>query len=164
MNKFRIHEQIFLVGTAIVLLAAGCNSNKPVTQTEPDQIIDTTLDQASQEADKTSYAPLAATAGTASQKTPPVTTPSTTPKSSTISYSGVDGKTALELLKSSHKIETQSFSGVGEFVKSIDGVTPDKDHFWAFYVNGKTSTVGASSYTSKSSDKIEWKLDKIGAY
>jgi hypothetical protein len=78
-----------------------------------------------------------------------------------IQYPGQDGKNALELLKSSHRVETQNFSGVGEFVKSIDGVEPDSSHFWALYVNGQQSQVGADSYITKSSDNIEWKLEKI---
>lgn len=81
--------------------------------------------------------------------------------SQAITYDGQDGKTALDLLKTNYQVETQDYSGIGEFVKSINGISPDKDHFWAFYVNGASSNVGASQYQSKSTDKIEWKLDAI---
>lgn len=78
-----------------------------------------------------------------------------------IAYKGVEGKTALELLKSNYKVETESFSGVGEMVKSIDGVTPDSKHFWGFHINDQMAQVGADSYETKSSDNIEWKLVEI---
>jgi hypothetical protein len=78
-----------------------------------------------------------------------------------VSYKGIEGKNALELLKQSHKVETKSYEGLGEFVTSIDGVAADSKHFWAFYVNGQQSQVGASSYTAKDTDTIVWKLEEI---
>jgi hypothetical protein len=78
-----------------------------------------------------------------------------------ISYPGVEGKTAMELLKASHVVETQNFGGVGEFVNSIDGVTPDTSHFWSFYINGQQSQIGADTYITKSSEIIEWVLEEI---
>ena len=79
----------------------------------------------------------------------------------TITYPGVEGKNALELLKASHVVKTQEFAGAGEFVSEINGVAPDANHFWSFYVNGEQSQVGASQYITKSTDTIEWKLEKI---
>ncbi|HEX5797674.1 MAG TPA: DUF4430 domain-containing protein [Candidatus Saccharimonadales bacterium] len=78
-----------------------------------------------------------------------------------VSYEGVDGKNALELLKQKYKVETENYEGLGELVTSIEGVKPDKKHFWAFYVNGKQSQVGASTYKTKDNDKITWKLEEI---
>lgn len=78
-----------------------------------------------------------------------------------VSYNGVGGKNALELLKQSHKIETKRYEGLGELVTSIDGVAADSKHFWALYVNDQPSQVGAESYTSKGTDTITWKLEKI---
>ena len=77
-----------------------------------------------------------------------------------ISYVGVEGKNALELLKSTHQVETQKFS-FGEMVQSIDGVASPSTNFWAFYVNGKQADVGAGDYQTKSGDKLSWKLQKI---
>lgn len=79
-----------------------------------------------------------------------------------ISYKGQNGKTALDLLKSNYKVETQSFTG-GEFVKSINGQTPDNNHFWAFYVNGQEATIGASQYVTKDGDTVEWKMKQINS-
>ena len=79
---------------------------------------------------------------------------------SDISYKGVQGKTALELLKANHKVETQMFSG-SEFVKSIDSLTPDSNHYWSFMVNGIESPVGAGQYVTKDGDTVEWQLKAI---
>ncbi len=78
-----------------------------------------------------------------------------------IAYDGVDGKTALELLKSTYQVEVQTYDGVGEFVTSINGQSADDTHFWSFYVNGEMAAVGAGDYQTKSGEKIEWKLDEI---
>jgi hypothetical protein len=84
-----------------------------------------------------------------------------TTQSSTISYQGVEGKNALELLRVSHDVETQKFD-FGELVTSIDGQASDPSaNFWAFYVNGEMAQVGAGDYQTKSSDRIEWKLDSL---
>jgi hypothetical protein len=78
-----------------------------------------------------------------------------------VSYKGEDGKNALELLKRGHKVETTNYSGLGDFVTSIDGATADSKHFWAFYVNESQAQVGASAYVTKSADTITWKLEEI---
>ena len=80
---------------------------------------------------------------------------------SAIQYQGEDGKNALEILKSSHNVQTQDFAGVGEFVTAIDGIEPDATHFWSLYVNGAQAQVGASAYITESSDQLEWRLEKI---
>ena len=77
-----------------------------------------------------------------------------------ITYQGSEGNSALDLLKSSYKVETQSFS-FGEMVSTIDGVASPATHFWAFYVNGKQAEVGSGEYITKDSDIIVWKLEKI---
>jgi hypothetical protein len=79
----------------------------------------------------------------------------------TISYEGEEGKTALEGLKDLYTVKTKAYQGLGEFVESISGITPDSKHFWAFYVNGNLSNEGASFYNMKKDDKIEWKLEEI---
>ena len=72
-----------------------------------------------------------------------------------------ENKTALDLLKTGHKVGTKEFADIGEFVESINTVKPDKKHFWEFFVNGKPSSVGAGSYKPKDKDKLEWKLSEI---
>lgn len=131
MKNLQQFGKVFLVGTAIVLIAAGCNS---------------------------------ATKSEQANNAPATTQDQAQTKSEAISYKGVEGKTALELLKAQYQVETQNYEGVGEFVKSINGVTPSTDQFWGFYVNGKSSNVGAGDYQSKADDQIEWKLDTVGEY
>ena len=79
---------------------------------------------------------------------------------STIEYKGVDGKNALELLQTSHRVDVKHYS-FGDLVTGIDGIQPDSSHFWAMYVNGNFSQVGASSYVTKSSDTIKWEIDAV---
>jgi hypothetical protein len=81
-----------------------------------------------------------------------------------IQYQGINGKTALEILKSTHQVQTQEYKGLGEFVQGIDGTVPAKDEFWSFYVSGKQAQVGASAYITKNGELIEWKLEKVGEY
>lgn len=78
-----------------------------------------------------------------------------------VTYRGEEGKTALAILKSSHEVGTKTFDGIGEMVTSIDGVEPDSNHFWAFYVNDKQAEVGAGQYQTKDGDTVTWKLEKI---
>ena len=82
-----------------------------------------------------------------------------------VNYSGVDSQSALSLLKQYTKVETKTFSGIGEYVTGINGlVATDSVNFWSFYVNDKASEVGAGEYLTKSSDKIEWRLEDVSAY
>lgn len=71
-----------------------------------------------------------------------------------------EGKTALDALKSKMKIQTKG-EGENAFVTTINDVEAKerKKQYWAFFVNGKPSEVGAGSYKLKDGDKIEWKLE-----
>lgn len=82
-------------------------------------------------------------------------------KQSVLSYHGKTGTTALALLQRSYKVQTKTYSGLGEEVTSINGLVADSHHYWAFYVNGKLAQVGASSYTTNSRDTITWKLESL---
>ena len=78
-----------------------------------------------------------------------------------VKYSGEDSKDALSILKSHTEVKTDS-SDFGEFVTEINGVAADpKTEFWAFYVNGELASEGAGTYQTKSTDTIEWRIDKI---
>lgn len=75
------------------------------------------------------------------------------------SYMGVEGKTALSLLKSKAAVITKE-STYGPFVESIGGLAGGANgKYWLFYVNGAQAAVGADSYVTKAGDKIEWKLE-----
>lgn len=87
-----------------------------------------------------------------------VKTGTVTQQSTDISYQGQEGRTALELLKEKHKVETKSFD-FGEMVVGIDGRVATDNEFWAFYINGNPAQVGAGDYQTKDSDSITWKLE-----
>ena len=71
------------------------------------------------------------------------------------------GKNALDLTKKLAVVVTNG-EGVNAYVTTINGkeAKSANKEFWAFYVNGKQSMVGAGSYQLKSGDKIEWKIEK----
>ncbi len=94
----------------------------------------------------------------------PVSSPSLAPSPTPvgrliINYQGVDTKTALELLKSSHETVTKS-SSYGEYVDSIDGIAGGvENRYWILYVDGKMATIGADALVTKSNQLIEWKFE-----
>jgi hypothetical protein len=71
-----------------------------------------------------------------------------------------EGQTALDILQKSTEIKTDG-TGAMAFVTEIsqDKAEKDKKEFWAFYINGKSSTVGAGGYTLQLGDNIEWKKE-----
>ncbi len=72
----------------------------------------------------------------------------------TVTYQGVDGKNALELLKASHTVIDDN-----GFVTSIDGQANAAPKYWTLYVNGTMASVGAKDAVTKSTDIITWKLE-----
>lgn len=77
-----------------------------------------------------------------------------------IVYEGVDGKNAMELLRMNHQVTVKTYE-FGDFVTSINGITPDSNQFWSMYVNGQQSQVGASQYMTKNGDSIKWQIDQV---
>ncbi len=71
------------------------------------------------------------------------------------------GTTALDLTQQRMAVSVKG-EGSNAYVVGINGRDADssKKEYWAFYVNGKLSDVGAGSYQLKSGDKIEWKIEK----
>ena len=145
----KIRNKILFVAVAVFLLAAGCNKTEPVRDAGTN---DANLEQAvKQPAKSAPQTPVPVKEKTVEAK----------PVENVIKYDGQEGKNALELLKVGNKVETKSFGSAGEFVESINGIKPDTQHFWKFFINGKSASVGAGNYVTKSSDVLEWKLDKI---
>ncbi len=82
-----------------------------------------------------------------------------------VSYQGVEGKTAMEILEAKHKVETKDYGDLGKMVISIDGVAAtDGENFWAFYVDGQMAAEGASTYQTNDGETIEWKLEAVASY
>lgn len=77
-----------------------------------------------------------------------------------VQYEGQNDKTALELLKAGHQIETQD-SSIGIFVTAIDDIKNQENKYWMFYVDGKLASVGADQYKTKDGEKIEWRYEAL---
>jgi hypothetical protein len=63
-------------------------------------------------------------------------------------------------LESGLEFETKNYPGLGEFVESINGVRNGSGNYWFLYVNGNSSSVGASQYILSSGDAIEWRFQE----
>lgn len=74
-----------------------------------------------------------------------------------ISYQGQAGQNALALLKKHAAVQTKHYS-FGDQVIAIDGTKGTGPKYWTFYINGKEASVGASSYVTKNTDTLTWKL------
>lgn len=74
-----------------------------------------------------------------------------------IKYNGQNGQDALALLKKHADVTLKHYS-FGDLVTSINGTPGNGPKYWTFYANGKMAQVGAGSYITKNSDKLEWKL------
>jgi hypothetical protein len=88
----------------------------------------------------------------------PAAAPVQAPATNYLTYQGVSGKTALELLQAHAKVEIKNDPQYGAEVIGINGTRQGNNKYWSFYVNGKMAQVGAGSYHATSGDKIEWKL------
>lgn len=78
----------------------------------------------------------------------------------TVAYDCAEGKTALDVLKTTAKTNVQD-SSLGAYVESINDTANSENQFWIFYVNGQIGTVGSDQYTCKDGDKIEWRYEKL---
>lgn len=74
-----------------------------------------------------------------------------------VTYSGEDGKTVYDLLKSSHQVQADE-SSMGVLVKSIDGVSQTDKEFWLYDINGEQSNLGADKQMTKTGDQVHWQL------
>lgn len=137
-------KKLLLSVITVALLAAGCNktANQPVSKSvdqQGNQVIEQPIRQQIQVVQKVE--------GQFGDKL--------------FNFYADENKTALDLLNMSYKVETKKFSGIGEMVESIAGQKAGSKHFWEFFVNGKSSNVGAGSYKPANGDKLEWKFSEI---
>jgi len=158
-------KKIILLSAAIFLLAAGCNKAQPQTGNQP--ISQSSFAKATEDKSANQQIVQATTTKPSSDVmgAPVITVTQTVEGSNLNKLSDVipAGENAVDLLKADHQIDTKLYNGIGEMVLSIDGIKPDSKHYWEFFVNGKSSNVGPSSYVLKNGDKIEWKLSLISS-
>ncbi|MCX6710034.1 MAG: DUF4430 domain-containing protein [Candidatus Woesearchaeota archaeon] len=70
--------------------------------------------------------------------------------------------TAMKMLSQHHQVNITTHASYGAFISCIDSVCGEGGLFWAFYVNNKSSSVGAGSYMVNDGDSIEFRLtDKL---
>jgi len=69
----------------------------------------------------------------------------------------VAGESVLAQTKAHYQIEYDS-SGVGVFVKAVDGVPQTKSAYWLYFVNGKGGQVSCEEFVPAEGDTIEWRL------
>jgi hypothetical protein len=88
----------------------------------------------------------------------PINPPQQQTQVSVITYQGESGKDALTLLKEKATIEQDKSS----MVTVINGRKADtgRHEYWAFYINGKSASVGPADYQTQAADTIQWKIDK----
>ncbi|HKX24500.1 MAG TPA: DUF4430 domain-containing protein [Candidatus Saccharimonadales bacterium] len=127
-RKFALAASAVLVTAAIAIFATVSINNKPK---------DSASDQPAQQS--------------SSQQ-------QTAERSDLVSYKGVNGKNALELLKEVAQVETKD-SSYGVYVDAINGIKGGTDgKYWTFYVNGAMSNTGADAYQTKDGEVVEWKF------
>jgi len=77
-----------------------------------------------------------------------------------IRYTGIDGQTALALLKTKYPDIQTKKSDFGEYVDSINDIAGGTDgKYWLFYINGQMASVGADAYVTKDGDVIQWRFE-----
>lgn len=74
-------------------------------------------------------------------------------------YKGENGKSASEILTVKERAWLE-YGNLGKLMAiNLRKADPKKREYWAFYLNGKLSQVGASDYITKDTDVIEWKIE-----
>lgn len=58
--------------------------------------------------------------------------------------------------------ETKTFTGIGEFVESINDLKNNSQtgEYWIYYINGESAQLGISQQIVKPGDVITWKYEK----
>lgn len=79
-------------------------------------------------------------------------------QASGVTYKGEAGKDALTILKEKATVEQDRAGLVTAINKRI--ADNGKREYWAFYVNGKSASVGPADYQTQNTDTIEWKIEK----
>ncbi|TFH65574.1 MAG: DUF4430 domain-containing protein [Candidatus Zixiibacteriota bacterium] len=69
----------------------------------------------------------------------------------------VAGESVLAQTRAHYQIEYDS-SGVGVFVKAVDGVPQTKSAYWLYFINGKGGQVSCEECMPNEGDTVEWRL------
>lgn len=76
-------------------------------------------------------------------------------------YAGEKVIDAMQTLSSTGQISFTSheYLGMGLFIDSINGTKNAGGTYWILYINGTSSTVGASTASIKPGDVVEWRFE-----
>lgn len=64
--------------------------------------------------------------------------------------------TAFDMLVEKAEIGYKNYD-FGRLITSIDGLEQDQNHYWMFFVNGKTPSLSSDQYVIKSDDVISFR-------
>jgi hypothetical protein len=67
------------------------------------------------------------------------------------------GESVFAQTKTHFRVEYDS-SGVGVFVKAVDGVSQSKTAYWLYFVNGQSASTSCEEFVPAAGDTIEWRL------
>lgn len=71
-----------------------------------------------------------------------------------------EDNTALSLLKDATAVETTE-TDYGPMIVGIEGLKAEGSYYWAFFVNGEPSEVGAGEYEPKAGDELQFKYESF---
>ena len=71
------------------------------------------------------------------------------------------GRYVISVMRELTEIETTEYSGMGEFITSIAGISSGETSYWGFYINGEYATVGAGFFLIGEDVEITWKLEEM---
>ena len=86
------------------------------------------------------------------------------PEKTKIEYTATKNETVYELMDSLRKENKISFtektySGMGKFIDSINGISGNGRENWIYFVNGEIASMGVSNYKLKPGDVVSWKYE-----
>ncbi len=77
----------------------------------------------------------------------------------TVTLTGVDSVSVLNLLRQSHQVVFRQ-TAMGSFVTSIDSIAGSHKAFWVYSVNDTTPEIACDKMLTRAGDKVVWHLRK----
>ncbi len=90
-------------------------------------------------------------------------TPSQRPTAS-VPFEVSPGQNALTAIRQAigpSNLTFEDFGSLGVFITGFNGVQAEGNHFWEFFVNGQSSSVGVSAYIVRNGDVLEFRYSSF---
>lgn len=71
-----------------------------------------------------------------------------------------EGETAYDALTKLVTVEAEEYS-IGKFITTIEGVNPEADEYWAFYIDGEYAQVGPDGFAIEDEVELLFKIEKL---